>query len=205
MGFRDDVVVRVRPEADGARIDVRSSSRYGTFDFGANAARIRSLMNEIEDAIARQKPERPPAPPPPAKKGAPGKKDRRSRVTPSGSGRRSPARPSVATTPRVDQILEMGENGKSGRLHEPRIEPDIDRAHDRRDVGLALGQPVQDRGLARLAVADVVLHEARRLAHRAAVAGQIDRPRSAARAFAATPCSRSSRRPAAPPPASTRP
>ena len=43
MGFRDDVVVRVRPEPDGARIDARSSSRYGTFDFGANAARIRSL------------------------------------------------------------------------------------------------------------------------------------------------------------------
>ena len=44
MGFRDDVVVRVRAEPDGARIDARSSSRYGTFDFGTNAARIRRLM-----------------------------------------------------------------------------------------------------------------------------------------------------------------
>jgi hypothetical protein len=74
MGFRDDVVVRVRPEADGARIDARSSSRYGSFDFGANAARIRGLMNEIEDGIRGQKPERPPAQPP-AKKTTPGKKD----------------------------------------------------------------------------------------------------------------------------------
>jgi uncharacterized protein (DUF1499 family) len=61
MGFRDDVVVRVRVEPDGARIDARSSSRYGTFDFGTNAARIRTLINEVEDAIRAQKPDRPPA------------------------------------------------------------------------------------------------------------------------------------------------
>jgi hypothetical protein len=67
MGFRDDVVVRVREDPDGARIDARSSSRYGSFDFGTNAARIRRLMNNIEDAIRAQKNERP-APPPAAKK-----------------------------------------------------------------------------------------------------------------------------------------
>jgi Protein of unknown function (DUF1499) len=72
MGFRDDVVVRIRAEPDGARIDARSSSRYGTFDFGTNAARLRGLFNEIEDAIRAQKPERPAQP---AKKSAPGKKD----------------------------------------------------------------------------------------------------------------------------------
>jgi uncharacterized protein (DUF1499 family) len=74
MGFRDDVVVRIRAEPDGARIDARSSSRYGTFDFGTNAARLRGLINEIEDAIRAQKPERP-AQTPPAKKSAPAKKD----------------------------------------------------------------------------------------------------------------------------------
>jgi uncharacterized protein (DUF1499 family) len=74
MGFRDDVVVRIRAEPDGARIDARSSSRYGQFDFGTNASRIRGLINEIEDAIKQQRPEKPPAPPP-TKKGAPGKKD----------------------------------------------------------------------------------------------------------------------------------
>jgi uncharacterized protein (DUF1499 family) len=74
MGFRDDVVVRVRAETDGARIDARSSSRYGTFDFGTNASRIRGLINDIEDAIRAQKPERP-ATVTPGKKGLPGKKD----------------------------------------------------------------------------------------------------------------------------------
>src|SRR5947207_3394451 len=29
LGFRDDVVVRIRPTIDGVRIDVRSASRYG--------------------------------------------------------------------------------------------------------------------------------------------------------------------------------
>ena len=60
MGFRDDVVVRVRPEPDGARIDARSSSRYGTFDFGANAARIRVLLEDIEAEFANQAPDEPP-------------------------------------------------------------------------------------------------------------------------------------------------
>ena len=74
MGFRDDVVIRVRAETDGARIDARSSSRYGSFDFGTNAARVRGLMNDIEDAIRAQRPERPPAQ---EKKSAPSKKDQR--------------------------------------------------------------------------------------------------------------------------------
>jgi len=80
MGFRDDIVVRVRPEgSDGSRIDVRSSSRYGQFDFGANASRIRSLLDDVEEAITAQKAVRQPAPPT-GKKTAPppGKKDKRS-------------------------------------------------------------------------------------------------------------------------------
>ena len=67
MGFRDDVIIRVRADGDGTRIDIRSSSRYGSFDFGANAARIRSLMNEIDDTIAAQKQIRPKTPAPPKK------------------------------------------------------------------------------------------------------------------------------------------
>jgi uncharacterized protein (DUF1499 family) len=80
MGFRDDIVVRVRPEgSDGSRIDVRSSSRYGTFDFGANASRIRGLLDDVEEAITAQKAVRQPTPPT-GKKTAPppGKKDKRS-------------------------------------------------------------------------------------------------------------------------------
>jgi len=75
MGFRDDVVIRVRAETDGARIDARSSSRYGAFDFGTNAARVRGLMNDIEDAIRAQRPERPPVQQP-EKKSTPSKKGR---------------------------------------------------------------------------------------------------------------------------------
>ena len=75
MGFPDDVVIRVRAEPDATRIDARSSSRYGTFDFGTNASRLNGLMNDIEEAIRTQRPERPPPAPAPAKKGAPGKRD----------------------------------------------------------------------------------------------------------------------------------
>jgi hypothetical protein len=78
MGFRDDVVVRVREDPDGARIDARSSSRYGSFDFGTNASRIRRLLNDIEDMIRTQRNERPAARPTPAKKPA-GKKDQSKR------------------------------------------------------------------------------------------------------------------------------
>jgi uncharacterized protein (DUF1499 family) len=70
MGFRDDVAVRIRPDADGARIDVRSASRYGRHDFGTNAARIRSLLDDIDarvNARTEEPRERPPPRQPPAK------------------------------------------------------------------------------------------------------------------------------------------
>jgi uncharacterized protein (DUF1499 family) len=71
MGLREDVVIRVRADGQGSRIDVRSSSRYGTFDFGSNAARVRTLVDDIDDAIGRQKPE--PAATPKKAKGPPAK------------------------------------------------------------------------------------------------------------------------------------
>jgi uncharacterized protein (DUF1499 family) len=58
MGFRDDVVVRVRPAREGAKIDIRSASRYGTTDFGANATRVLALLDDIDDAATPEKPER---------------------------------------------------------------------------------------------------------------------------------------------------
>jgi uncharacterized protein (DUF1499 family) len=73
MGFRDDVALRVRPDGDGTRIDVRSASRYGRHDFGTNAARIRSLLEDIEArlSVRTEEPrERAPAKPP-APKGQP--------------------------------------------------------------------------------------------------------------------------------------
>jgi len=44
FGFRDDVVIRIRAEAHGARIDLRSVSRVGRSDLGANARRIRRFI-----------------------------------------------------------------------------------------------------------------------------------------------------------------
>ncbi|CAN5646966.1 hypothetical protein BH23PSE2_BH23PSE2_02920 [soil metagenome] len=48
FGFKDDVVVRVRPEGEGSRIDVRSVSRMGGSDVGANAARIRAYLRRLQ-------------------------------------------------------------------------------------------------------------------------------------------------------------
>jgi uncharacterized protein (DUF1499 family) len=50
MGFRDDVVVRISPLGQGSRVDARSASRIGYHDFGANASRLRSLLEDIDDA-----------------------------------------------------------------------------------------------------------------------------------------------------------
>jgi uncharacterized protein (DUF1499 family) len=79
MNFRDDVVVRIRAVRDGARIDVRSASRFGSADFGANAERVLALLDDIDDAASAEKPERPvrpPVKPPPvvAAKPQPGKR-----------------------------------------------------------------------------------------------------------------------------------
>ena len=45
--FVDDVAVRVRADGRGSRIDVRSKSRDGRGDIGANAARIHALRDEL--------------------------------------------------------------------------------------------------------------------------------------------------------------
>jgi hypothetical protein len=67
MGFRDDVVIRVSPLGQGSRIDLRSASRYGTADLGANATRLRALLEDIDDA-AGNAPEPKPEPEPETKK-----------------------------------------------------------------------------------------------------------------------------------------
>jgi uncharacterized protein (DUF1499 family) len=47
--FVDDVAVRIRPAAEGGSlVDVRSKSRDGKSDLGANAARIRRLRDAIQ-------------------------------------------------------------------------------------------------------------------------------------------------------------
>jgi hypothetical protein len=52
--FPDDITIRIRPGAGDTRIDVRARSRFGQHDFGANAARIRALVAEIETVAANR-------------------------------------------------------------------------------------------------------------------------------------------------------
>jgi uncharacterized protein (DUF1499 family) len=47
FGFKDDVVVRIRGEAGGSRVDVRSESRVGQSDIGTNAARVRAYLTRL--------------------------------------------------------------------------------------------------------------------------------------------------------------
>jgi uncharacterized protein (DUF1499 family) len=47
FGFKDDVVVRISPDAGGSKVDVRSVSRVGQSDVGANAKRIREYLGRL--------------------------------------------------------------------------------------------------------------------------------------------------------------
>lgn len=44
MAFKDDIAIRVRSTAEGSVIDLRSVSRVGVGDIGANAQRIRAFI-----------------------------------------------------------------------------------------------------------------------------------------------------------------
>lgn len=50
FGFKDDIVVRVTPNGNGSRVDVRSLSRVGKSDFGVNANRIRKFLRQLAGA-----------------------------------------------------------------------------------------------------------------------------------------------------------
>ena len=49
FGFKDDIAVRVRPEGGVTRVDIRSTSRVGLSDLGANSTRVYGVMIELED------------------------------------------------------------------------------------------------------------------------------------------------------------
>ena len=51
LGFRDDIVIRLLPDDVGSRLDIRSASRYGQHDFGANAKRIRAFLAAVDRAL----------------------------------------------------------------------------------------------------------------------------------------------------------
>ena len=50
FGFKDDVVIRITPAGAGSRVDMRSKSRVGRSDAGANAHRIREFLTRMEEA-----------------------------------------------------------------------------------------------------------------------------------------------------------
>lgn len=52
-GFTDDIAIRVRPDGTGARIDMRSVSRVGRSDLGANASRMRPFLQELRARLAQ--------------------------------------------------------------------------------------------------------------------------------------------------------
>lgn len=73
MGFREDVAIRIMPTEDGSRIDIRSSSRYFEHDLGSNAARVSSLIDDINIAaenVVDKAVKEPPVPVKPPARGA---------------------------------------------------------------------------------------------------------------------------------------
>jgi uncharacterized protein (DUF1499 family) len=53
MGYTDDALIRVTGDDTHAFIDVRSASRYGMHDLGANAGHIRELFAEVKSALEK--------------------------------------------------------------------------------------------------------------------------------------------------------
>jgi fatty-acyl-CoA synthase len=49
FGFKDDVAVRIRPVEGATRVDMRSISRVGLSDLGANSKRVYGMMMELQD------------------------------------------------------------------------------------------------------------------------------------------------------------
>lgn len=56
MGFREDVAIRIAPDGDGSRVDIRSSSRYFAHDLGSNAARIAKFAEDLNEAVDNARP-----------------------------------------------------------------------------------------------------------------------------------------------------
>jgi uncharacterized protein (DUF1499 family) len=50
--FMDDVVVRVRLVEGQTRVDMRSSSRIGNYDYGKNACRVETFLEDLSENLA---------------------------------------------------------------------------------------------------------------------------------------------------------
>ena len=51
FGLTDDVVIRVKPAGEGARLDIRSKSRFGVSDFGVNAERVNAYRKALSSTF----------------------------------------------------------------------------------------------------------------------------------------------------------
>ena len=51
FGFRQDVTIRIVPDGDGTRVDMRSAARNAAHDLGANADRIRGFFADLDQAL----------------------------------------------------------------------------------------------------------------------------------------------------------
>jgi hypothetical protein len=51
MRFKDDVVIRIHRFGNTSRLDIRSASRIGSSDLGANAKRIRRFLDKINYSL----------------------------------------------------------------------------------------------------------------------------------------------------------
>jgi uncharacterized protein (DUF1499 family) len=52
--FHDDFVVRLRPDGEGTRVDMRSKSRDGKGDLGANAQRIQQFFQALAPRVGAE-------------------------------------------------------------------------------------------------------------------------------------------------------
>lgn len=51
LAFKDDLAVRIQPDRVGALMDVRSASRVGSQDLGANARHIRDFFEQLDSVL----------------------------------------------------------------------------------------------------------------------------------------------------------
>ncbi|HEX9209074.1 MAG TPA: DUF1499 domain-containing protein [Bradyrhizobium sp.] len=50
MGFREDISIRVVPDGDDSRVDIRSASRFFESDLGSNASRVTKFIDDLNTA-----------------------------------------------------------------------------------------------------------------------------------------------------------
>lgn len=50
MGFREDIAIRVVPDGEDSRVDIRSASRYFESDLGSNATRVKKFIDDLNTA-----------------------------------------------------------------------------------------------------------------------------------------------------------